>query len=63
MAKKDNMVEIINEAFFVVFSSFILFLNQEKQWNNVFTNVYIYGIIANSVAVIIVMIGMFIEMF
>ena len=40
-SKKDNMIEIINETFFLILLVSLIFLNSEENWNSQITNIYI----------------------
>ena len=55
--KRDNLVELVNEALFTLFSGGLLYLNKQERWSEALENSYIYGILANSIVILIVMIG------
>ena len=40
-SKKYNMIEIINETFFLFFLCSLIFLNSKENWNSQITNIYI----------------------
>ena len=46
-SKKDNMIEIINETFFLTLLVSLIFLNSEENWNSQITNIYIRRIFLN----------------
>ena len=46
-SKKDNMIEIINETFFLFMLCSLIFLNSKENWNSQITNVYIRRIFQN----------------
>ena len=46
-SKKDNMIEIINETFFLFLLCSLIFLNSKENWNSQITNVYIRRIFQN----------------
>ena len=37
---KSNIIEIINEIYYLIFLSSLIFLNEEKNWNSTKSSVY-----------------------
>ena len=55
--RKDNLIELINESFFALFVGCLLYLNQEHLWSDILTDLYMYGMLANSAITNFIMIG------
>ena len=46
---KGNMIEIINEIYFLLLLSYLLFWNRESEWTPLLTSIYCYLITSNSI--------------
>ena len=55
--KKANAIQIINEAYFFVLLFALIFLNEENDWSNFSTAVYIWVLFSNTMIVFIISFG------
>ena len=55
----DNLIEIMNEVFFLVLLSLLMFLNKSDEWDSTTKNVYLNIIVSNSFAILSLMLGNF----
>ena len=55
-SKKDSIVEIVNEIFFSIFLSSLIFLTSEDDWNQTLSEIYMWFIISNTMIVFIIII-------
>jgi hypothetical protein len=55
--KKDNIVEIINEFYFLIFGSVLLHLNDEENWTDLAQSIYMYAITSNTLVITIIITG------
>ena len=53
----DNIIEIMNEVFFLVLLSLLVFFNLEDRWNSTAKNIYLNIIISNSCVILLLMLG------
>ena len=53
----DNLIEIMNEVFFMVLLSLLVFLNKSDEWDSATKNVYLNIIISNSCVILLLMLG------
>ena len=56
---KDNIIEIINEIFFLILLSSLIYLNWEENWNDIKTTAYIWIITSNNIIVFSIVISKF----
>lgn len=54
---KDNLVECVNEIFYLALIIILVFKNQKSDWDSRTEKVYLYLIILNSVVIISILIG------
>ena len=57
---KDNVIDIMNEVFFIGFSSSLFYFNTESKWSNFASSAYMWAITANTLlitAVILIALG------
>ena len=55
--KKNNIIEIINEIFFSVLLSSLLYLKSESDWNSKITDIYMWIIMSNTLIIFIIIIS------
>ena len=53
--KRNNIIEIINEVFFWILLNSLIFLNDESVWSSTQTEIYMWTIISNNIAIFIVL--------
>ena len=56
---KDNILEIINESFYLLLIAFLIHYNSDERWTKSAESAYFWLIIANSICVILIIIGMY----
>ena len=54
---KCNIIEIMNEFYFLILLSSLIYLNTESNWNNFLANVYIFTLTSNTIATFLVIFG------
>ena len=54
---KDNLTEIMNEAYFLLLLSSLVYLNEESYWSSAVTSIYMWGVCSNSMAALFISIG------
>ena len=54
---KDNLTEIMNEAYFLLLLSSLVYLNEERYWSSTVTSIYMWGVCSNSMAALLISIG------
>ena len=54
---KDNLPEIMNEAYFLVLLSSLVYLNEERYWSSAVTSIYMWGVCSNCMAALLISIG------
>ena len=54
---KTNFIEILNEIYFSLFLVTLGILNTEDEWNSLKTNIYVWILASNSMAVFIIIFG------
>ena len=54
--KKNNIIEITNEIFFLVLLSSLIFINTENDWNSKLIDIYMWIIMSNTFTVFIIII-------
>lgn len=54
---KDNLGEIVNEGFYLLFTGFLAVKIGSKSWSSMQTDLYMYAIITNAVVFVIISIG------
>lgn len=53
----ENIIEIMNETYFLLMVTGLLFFNTEKQWNVMAKEIYLGLIISNSVMILVLMLS------
>ena len=56
---KGNIIEIINELFFIVLLGSLVYLNSEENWNATNTSIYVWIITSNNLVAFIIVLGTF----
>ena len=54
----NNLIELVNEVFFVMYCGSQLYLNTKNRWNDRRAQVFIYTMIANNAIILIILISM-----
>ena len=54
---KDNLTEIMNEAYFLLLLSSLVYLNEERYWSSTVTSIYMWGVCSNCMAALLISIG------
>ena len=54
---KDNLNEIMNEVYFLLLLSSLVYLNEESYWSSTVTSIYMWIVCSNSMAVLFILIG------
>ena len=54
--KRNNIIEIVNEIFFSILLNSLIFLNSESVWNSTLTEIYMWIIISNTLAIFLIII-------
>ena len=54
---KDNLVEIVNETYFLLLLSSLIYLNTESYWSSTITSIYMWTISSNSIVLFIITIS------
>ena len=54
---KDSLTEIMNEAYFLLLLSSLVYLNEESYWSSAVTSIYMWGVCSNSIVVLFISIG------
>ena len=54
---KDNIVEIVNETYFLSLLSFLIYLNTESYWSSTIISIYMWTISSNSMVLFIITIS------
>jgi len=52
-----NIIEIINELFLLIITSFLWYFYLEKRWNNLVTQIYMFIIFVNTATVTLILLG------
>ena len=52
----NNILEIVNELFYLIVLGLLLFLNSEERWDD-YENIFFNFLLANSYAIVIIMVG------
>jgi hypothetical protein len=52
---QDNMVEFVNQTFFLFYISTQFYLKTEENWNSTFKNMFIYVLVLNNVVIVIIL--------
>ena len=55
--RKDNIIEIVNEWFYLLLVSLLSYFNTEDRWAGVMENIYLWIILGNSMTIIMIMIS------
>ena len=55
--KKWSIIEIINEIYFFLLLSSLIFLNKESDWNQALILIYIWVIVSNNIVIAFIVIG------
>ena len=45
---KENLIDFINEVFYIYFVGFLLYYNSEDRWNDTITDVYFWVMMSNN---------------
>ena len=54
---KDNLIEILNEIYFSVLLSSLIYLNSEKNWSSTTTAIYMWVITSNTILIFIIILS------
>ena len=54
---KGNIIEIINEIYFLALLSSLIYLNSENDWNNIRTNIYSWFLTSNTIVIFFIIFG------
>ena len=54
---KDNLTEIMNEVYFLLLLSSLVYLNEESYWSSAITSIYMWGVCSNCMAALLISIG------
>ena len=54
---KDNLTEIMNEVYFLLLLSSLVYLNEKSYWSSAITSIYMWGVCSNSMAALLISIG------
>ena len=58
---KNNVIEIINEIYFLFLLSMLIYLNAQDKWNSTTTSIYTWLISSNSMAIMLIVLSKFIK--
>ena len=54
---KDNLIEIINEIYFLLLLSALIYLNVESYWSSTTTSIYMWSISSNNMTIFLITIS------
>jgi len=57
----DNLVELVNQMFFITYTASQFYLNSEEVWDELKSSIFIYVLMANNFIVSIIMISKFLN--
>ena len=56
---KGNIIEILNEFYFIFLLLFLAFINTEVEWNSTKSNIYMWVLISNTIVFFLIVFGKF----
>ena len=59
---KDNLIEIVNEIYFLLLLSTLIYLNEESYWSPTATSIYIWSVFSNSMVVFVISMSRFLPL-
>ena len=54
---KENLIEILNEFYFLFLIVYLIAFNTESEWNFFKENIYLYVLVSNTLVVFIIVLG------
>lgn len=54
---KANVIEVVNEVYFLLLLSSLIYLNTESEWTPTLTSIYLWVLSSNSMTVFMIIIG------
>ena len=54
---KGNLIDILNEIYFGFLIIFLAIVNTEDKWNSIKTNIYMWVLVSNTFAVLVIVLG------